>query len=194
MEGTGYTDRSYEDNVTKDAWSTCGLEPNRKNKIVDEIIEKNPLKLLFDERNDSSLELMLDYVKEAKKSVDSFTEVLPTAGELSENKELVMLFRTTSKIVGAGEQSPFNELSLIVGCKGVFLIRNLGKYGKRISEGSIDVSHPSEGGVSKNPISVDPEVRKMVETFEQNPSVENKGKLLEAYEKINSVVSRTSSS
>ncbi len=193
MEGD-YKDTNLEDNVTKDAWFACGLEPNRKNKIVDEIIEKNPLKSLFDERNDPSLEQMSGYVKKAKESIDSMLEVLPTCGELSEKKELVMLFRTTSKIVGAGEESPFNELSLIVGPKGVFLIRNLGKYGKRIFEGSIDVSRPSEGGVSKNLISIDSDVRKLIESFEQNPSVENKGKLLEAYEKISSVVSRTSNS
>jgi hypothetical protein len=192
MEGTDYIDKNYDDNVTREAWSASRLQPNERNEIVSEIINQNPLKPLFDERNDSSIEQMTDYVKKARESIDSLTEVLPTCGELSESKELVMLFRTTPKIIGAGNRYPFNKLSLIIGPKGIFLIRNLGEYGSKPFQRSIDASFPSSAGVAKPSVSIEGEVRKKVEAFEQNPK-DNKGKLLQAYEEISTVVSKTSS-
>lgn len=172
-------------NVTKDAYLFIGIEPNEKNDVIKGIIEKNPLKSLFDQRNDSSLSELLAYKNQLSNITESQRKVFPTCAELNDDNKLIVLFRVTPTVVGAGDRYPFGTRGYICGPQGIFRLGNLAKYGdKKSLTGSHHVSVINMGNVISGIKRVGGDVKELLENFENNPS-ENEGNLIEVYRAIN---------
>lgn len=174
---------SFEETHTRDLYSYLQLSDdqiNRKNTVIASILEKNPFKSLFEERNDDTINQMKKYQDSLSRRIDDYTLILPTCGELNENKELIAVFRSTAKVVPGGDRSPFESGTYIVGPEGILRVKFLGGYGVP-SEKNLRVSRPDE--IYSTEVTVSSEINMIVGEFEKNPS-EHPGDLVKAYKSI----------
>jgi hypothetical protein len=179
------TEASEQINVTRQAYSALGIEPNEKNKTIAKLLMKNPLKKLFDERKDSSLGQLRNYHREMKEILrDQYRKPFPTCAELDKDGNVIALFRQTANVVSGGDSEPFVDDSFIIGPQGVFRIGGLERFEQGSSRGRIGVSRADSSGVILKIESVE-HAKSLIEEFETDPfAEENGGKLVEAYEMI----------
>lgn len=174
------TKEKFQETHTRDLYSYLQLpddQVNKKNTVIASMLKKNPFKSLFEQKNDDTIKQVKEQYDDLSGRIDKETLILPTCGELNDNKELITVFRPTSKIVPGGDRSPFKAGTYIVSPRVILRVFKMGGYGVP-SDNSLRVSM-----LNGPNITVGSEINKLIGEFEKNPS-EHPGDLVKAYKSI----------